>query len=210
MLRISCLAAGLLITLAGVPMAQPSCGTNDFELVSDNSLSNGLMGSPSGYEGVIIGGNLSPGTWTLAIDDTGWPGSTSARRSHLKSMYVYDSDAGTFSLTLPMNQVQIVLTGTEQTFDGLASVTFTALDSNGNGSFSNNEFNTTQSVSMNVDATCGATGTAICGGMGSANGAATPDATTTPATVAGALQTDACVTAVKSSLWGSVKKVYRD
>lgn len=210
MLRIPCLAAGLLMTLVAVPMAQPSCGMNDFELVSDNSTSAGLMGSPSGYEGFIIGGNLAPGSWTLAIDDSGWPSSASARRSHLVSMYVYDADSSTFSLTLPMHQVQLVLTGTNQTFDGVASVTFTAIDSNGNGSLSNSEFNTTQSVSMTVDATCGTTGTAFCGGMGSANGAASPDAQTTPASVAGALQTEACVTAVESSPWSEVKTIYRD
>ena len=207
-LRITCLTAGLLFALAGVAQAQTSCGTNDFELASDASVTQGIMASPAKYEGFIITGTLSPGTWDIQIDDTGWPAGGSARRSHLMSMYTYDAGSGTFSMTLPMLKVQIMLAGPDQTFDGVASVTFTATDSNGNGSFNNNEFNGDQTVTMSVDATCAGTGTALCGGMGAANGSADPNLVNTP--LAGALQTDPCVTAVSESLWGDVKKRFRD
>ena len=124
------------------------------------------------------------------------------------SMYTYDSGSGTFSMTLPMTNVQIMLAGPDQTFDGVASVTFTATDSNGNGSLNNNEFNGNQTVTMGVDATCAGTGTALCGGVGSADGAADPNLVTTP--LAGALQTDACVTAVEPTLWGAMKKRFQE
>jgi hypothetical protein len=59
-------------------------------------------------------------------------------------MYAYESASGTFSTTLPMDEVSMMLAGPLQTFDGIASVTFTANDTKGNGSLNDGEFNKTQ------------------------------------------------------------------
>ena len=205
--RISFLTAGLLFALAGVAQAQTSCGTNDFELISDSAVAQGLMNIPAKYAGFITSGNLSPGLWALNIDDTGWPTSANARRSHIISMYTYNSGNETFTLTLPMESVDIMLDGPDQTFQGVASVTFVIQD-NGNGTISNSEFNNAQAVTMNVDASCAGTGTALCGGVGSGAGSANPTIITTPLT--GTLATSTCATAVVENPWGGVKKLFRE
>jgi hypothetical protein len=78
-------AAALLF--AGVAFAQVHY---EFHCTGSGNMA---QDSPVVYGGQIDGGDLAPGTWTITVDDTGWPPTSTpvVRYNHIwAAYYVYD------------------------------------------------------------------------------------------------------------------------
>ena len=203
-------AAGMLFAmLAAAGASAQSCGNNDFNLTSDASAQGLLVVGNSGYRGYISSGNLSPGTWSITINDTGWPTGANARRTHIRNtFYTYDATAQVFRGTFPSSIVGFHIISTNMQFNGTATITMTAPDTDTDGVLDTGEFNAAQTFVTAASAPCG-TSTPVCGGPGSGNGAAMgAGGVTTP--IAGAMTTVPCAVAVDEALWGGVKGLYRD
>lgn len=207
------IAAGMLVaSLAASQAGAQSCGNNDFQLFSDATAQGLFVAGNSGYRGPIGSGNMSPGTWTLTINDTGWPSSANPRRNWLRSnKYTqYDATNRVFRATFSMTEVTVMLAGPSLTMYGLAQVTLEAPDTNNNAVLDNAEIDGPQTLIASVDASCGS-GSPLCGGLGNANGGVNGTSGVNGAQpITGALSTQTCATAVETAPWGQVKQVYRD
>ena len=203
------IAAGMLTLLAASLASAQSCGNNDFQLLSDASSQGLLVVGNSGYRGSIGSGNMSPGAWSITIDDTGWPTSTNTRRNYIKStFYTYDATNHLFRAVFAMNKVQIQLVNAAMVINGAAQLTLEAADANLNGTFDNTEFNGAQAIIASVSAPCGTT-TPVCGGPGTANGSVNGSGPVVSPLV-GALTTQPCAVPVSDTIWGDVKELFRD
>ena len=203
-------AAGMLFALlAAAGASAQSCGNNDFNLTSDASAQGLLVVGNSGYRGYISSGNLSPGTWSISIDDTGWPTATNSRRTYIRNtFYTYDATAHVFRGTFPSSIVGFHIISTNMQLNGVAQITMEAPDTDLDGVFDTSEFSAAQAFVTSADAPCG-TSTPVCGGPGSGTGAASGSGgVTTP--IAGAMTTVPCAVAVGEAVWGDVKSLYRD
>ncbi len=208
------LSAGMLFALlaaaAAGASAQTSCGNNDFNLTSDASAQGLLVAGNSGYRGYVTSGNLAPGTWSLTINDTGWPTSTNSRRNYVRSnYYTYDSVNHVFRATFPTTMVAFQLISTNMQFNGVAQVTMEAPDTVPyDGVMSNTEFNGAQTFIASTDTPCG-TSTPVCGGPGSGQGNAMGSGGVS-SPIIGAMTTQPCAVAVENQVWGGVKVRFRD
>jgi len=205
------IAAGMLFgLLAASGASAQSCGNNDFNLTSDSSAQGLLVtGSSTGYRGYISSGNLAPGTWSISINDTGWPTATNSRRTYIRNtFYTYDAAAHVFRGSFPSSLVGFHIISTNMQFNGVATITMEAPDTNLNGVFDNTEFAAAQTFVTSASAPCG-TSTPVCGGPGSGNGAAMgAGGVTNP--IVGAMTTVPCAVAVDDAVWSDVKSLYRD
>ena len=213
MIRHRVIAAGMLLaSLAASQASAQSCGNKDFQLYSDASAQGLFVVGNSGYRGYIASGNMAPGTWTLAINDAGWPTTTNSRRNYLRdNKYTqYDATNRVFRATFPMTEVSVMLAGSSLTFNGVAQVTLEAYDADNDGFLDSSELTGAQTLIASVDASCGS-GSPLCGGLGSANGGVSGTGGVNGAQpIIGALNTQTCATAVEETPWGKVKQVYRD
>jgi hypothetical protein len=96
--------------------------------------------SPPVYLGEIDTGDLSPGDWTITIDDTGWPSTSDpvARWAYLQTTY-YDYDPINDIFTASFTNCDLWLSrddnppNTGGTMSGTCDMTFQIIDMNGNG-----------------------------------------------------------------------------
>jgi hypothetical protein len=96
---------------------------------------NMVKDSPVLYTGQIDGGDLSPGTWLIDVDDTGWPavGDDAARWAYIFSnYYTYDAGAYIWTGTFDNNYLYLEKTGTGS-MQGTCDLTFQIMDLDGDG-----------------------------------------------------------------------------
>ena len=205
------IAAGMLMALlvASGASAQPSCGTNDFTLTSDGTAQGLLVVGNSGYRGFISSGNLYPGTWSISVNDAGWPTSSNSRRTYIRNnFYTYDAVNHVFRGTFPPSIVNFQMISQSMQFNGTATLNLTAPDTDLDGVLDTGEFNGAQVTAAAVDAPCG-TSTPVCGGPGNGNGSVNGSGPVAQP-ITGAMTTTPCATAVENDVWGQVKSLYRD
>lgn len=121
---------------------------------------------PAGYRGLIQTGNLSPGVWTLRIDDSTWPTNAPQRRNYLKAnRYVHDAANQVFRATFTMDEASLQIIMADLQFDWVpVQLTMEAVDADNDGVFDNTELNGNQTVFASVDASCGGSAP-VCGGQ---------------------------------------------
>jgi hypothetical protein len=99
---------------------------------------NMVLDSPPVYGGNIDGGDLAPGTWSITIEDDGWPapgGPTdpNGRWDYLfLNHYVWDPGAHTWTATFSDGPLYLEKTG-QGSMSGVADLTVQIIDVNPNG-----------------------------------------------------------------------------
>lgn len=91
--------------------------------------------SPVVYSGAIDGGDLAPGTWSMAIDDGAWPavGNDAVRWDYIfANYYVYEPGPQLWTGTFDNNDLFLDKTGVG-TMTGICDLTFQIIDMNGDG-----------------------------------------------------------------------------
>lgn len=196
-----------------------------------------FMDSPPIFSGNIIGGTLSPGTFWIRFDDTGWPadnpGTTeNERMAYLISHYFhYDGTEGAecwdgyFPPTgsgETMPTWRFYTTAGDTLGGSCTQITITIWDDNANAVMEDDEYASSKSISGNLvsyinygggcfDHVCGSG--SFSGLLSVVNSLTMEEELYVPSASSASgrlsLSDDGCVTGVEPSSWGQIKSIYR-
>ena len=96
---------------------------------------NMVKNSPVDYTGAIDGGDLSPGTWLITVEDAGWPavGDDAVRWDHIwLNYYTYDPGAYIWTGAFENNYLYLEKTGVGS-MTGICDLNFQIIDMDGDG-----------------------------------------------------------------------------